>query len=74
MTSAAETEIEALQDGLYIPNGIVSCADGEHLIHEGKDNIDIYAETIDEKNTFHSIARVVFQERSAAVQQRHILQ
>ena len=65
MTSAAETEIETLQDGVYIPNGIVSCADGGHLIHEGDDNIDINAETIDGKNTFHSMARVIFQERSA---------
>ena len=60
MTSAAETEIETLQDGLYIPNGIVSCADGWHLIHEGEDNIDINAETIIGKNIFHSMTRVVF--------------
>ena len=65
MTSAAETEIETLQDGVYIPNGILSCDDGGHLIHEGEDNIDINPETIDGKNTFHSMARVVFQERSA---------
>ena len=67
MTSAAETEIETLQDSLYIPNGIVACADGGHLIHEGEDNIAINAETIDGKNTFHSMAKVVFQERPAAV-------
>ena len=48
-----------------IPNGIVSYADGGHHIHEGDDNIEINAETIDGKNTFHSMARVVFQERSA---------
>ena len=63
MTRAAETEIETLQDGLYIPNGIVSCADGGHFIHEGESNIDINAETIVGKNTFHSM-----------VQPRHILQ
>jgi hypothetical protein len=74
MTSAAETEIETHQDGVYIPNGIVSCAGGGYLIHERDDNIDSNAEKIDGKNTFHSVARVVFQERSAAVQQRHILQ
>ena len=43
----------------------MSCADGGHLSHEGEDNIDINAETIDGKNTFHSMARVVLQERSA---------
>ena len=53
MTNAAETEIETLQDGVYIPNGIVACADGGHLIHEGEDNIDINTKTIDGKNTFH---------------------
>ena len=57
---AAETEIETLQDGRYTPNGIVACADDGHLIHEGEDNIDINAETIDGKTTFHSKARVVF--------------
>ena len=65
MTSAAETEIETLQDSVYIPNGIVSYADGGHLIHERKDNIDINAEKIDGKNTFHLMTRVVFQEPSA---------
>ena len=52
----------------------MSCADGGHFVHEGEDNKDINAETIDGKNTFHSMARVVFQERSAAVQQQYILQ
>ena len=65
MTSARKTEIETPQDGVYIPNGIVSCADGGHVIHEGEYIIDINAETIDGKNTFHSMARVVLQERSA---------
>ena len=61
MTSAAEIETETLQDAVL---AMVSCADGGHLIHEGEDNIDINAETIAGKNTFHSMARVVFQERS----------
>ena len=51
MTSAAEVEIEILQEG-------------GNLIHEGDDNIDINAEMVDGKNTFHSMARVVFQEQS----------
>ena len=33
----------------------------KYLIHEGDDNVDINAETIDGKNTFHSMARVIFQ-------------
>ena len=38
--------------------------DGGRLIHKGDGNIDINAETVDGKNTFHSMARVVFQEES----------
>ena len=35
------------------------------LIQEGADNVDINAETIDGKDTFHSMARAVFQVKSA---------
>jgi hypothetical protein len=31
------------------------------LIQEGADNVDINTETIDGKDTFHSMARAVFQ-------------
>jgi hypothetical protein len=34
---------------------------------EGADNIDINTETVDGKNTFHSMARTVFQIRHYAV-------
>ena len=64
MTSAAEVQIETLQQGVYVPNGTVSITDGGNLIHEGDDNIDINAKTVDVKNTFHSMVRVVFQEQS----------
>jgi hypothetical protein len=37
---------------------------GGHLIQEGSYNIDINAETVDGKNTFHSLARAVFQSKS----------
>ena len=60
MTSSAEVEIETLQQGVYVPNGTVSITEGGNLIHEGDDNIDINVETVNEKNTFHSM--VVFQE------------
>jgi hypothetical protein len=33
---------------------------GGGLIQEGADNIDINTETVDGKNTFHSMARAVF--------------
>jgi hypothetical protein len=40
---------------------------GGGLIQEGTDNIDINTETVDGKNTFHSMARAVFQIRHYAV-------
>ena len=65
LTSAAKSEEETLHDGVFIPNGIVPLHEGGSLIHEGDDNIDINTETIDGKNTLHSMARVVFQKQSA---------
>ena len=47
-----------------IPTGIIARNEGGYLIHEGDDNIDINAETIDGKNTFHAMARGVFQRQS----------
>ena len=44
-----------------IPNGIVLFLEGDRIIQEGADNMDINAETISRKNTFHSMARAVFQ-------------
>ena len=40
---------------------------GGGLIQEGADNIDINTETVDGKNTFHSMAMAVFQIRHYAV-------
>jgi hypothetical protein len=40
---------------------------GGGLIQEGADNININIETVDGKNTFHSVARAVFQIRHYAV-------
>lgn len=65
-TTLAQEEMEKVQSGNFIPKGIIKRSEGGALIHEGDDNIDINTETIDGKNTFHSMARVVFQDKSAA--------
>ena len=44
-----------------IPYGISPKVLGGDFIQEGADNIDLNTETIDEKNTMHSMARAVFQ-------------
>ena len=49
LTSAAEEEIKRINEGVYIPTGIIARNEGRNLIHEGDDNIDINAETIDGK-------------------------
>ncbi|VDI73510.1 Hypothetical predicted protein, partial [Mytilus galloprovincialis] len=52
-----------ITNGVYVPDGIIPIPDGGGLIQEGADNIDINTETIDGKDTFHSMARAVFQIR-----------
>ena len=61
LTSIAHHEIEKIQDSVYVPDGIIP------MHQEGADNIDINTETVDGKNTFHSMARTVFQIRHYAV-------
>ena len=63
MTSLAEDELANIRDGVYIPRSILPITEGGLLIDEGDDNDDINCQTIDGKNTFHSMARVVFQVR-----------
>ncbi|VDI38275.1 Hypothetical predicted protein [Mytilus galloprovincialis] len=63
LTSTANHEIEKITNGVYVPDGIIPIPDGGGLIQEGADNIDINTETIDGKDTFHSMARAVFQIR-----------
>ena len=63
ITSVATSELEHIQAETYIPSGIIPVSSGGFLVQEGDDNVDINAETIDGKNTFHSMARVVFQEQ-----------
>ena len=60
-TGVTNHEIEHINGDRYIHSGIRPIAQGDHLIQEGSDNIDINAETVDGKNTFHSLARAVFQ-------------
>jgi len=63
-TSVANHDIEHINGDRYIPSWIRPIAKAGHLIQEGSDNIDINAETVDGKNTFHSLARAVFQFKS----------
>jgi hypothetical protein len=61
LTSLANHEIDKIKKGVYVPNGIIPIASGCCLVQEGSDNIDINTETVDGKDTFHSMARAVFQ-------------
>lgn len=61
LTSLANLEISYLEENCHVPNGVVSYEEGGHLIQEGADNVDINTEAIDGKNTFHSMARAIFQ-------------
>ncbi|KAJ8684779.1 hypothetical protein QAD02_020572 [Eretmocerus hayati] len=60
LTSAAKSEIETSRT-TYSPSNIVSRDEGGSLVQEADDNVDINAETIDGKNTYHGMARVLFQ-------------
>jgi hypothetical protein len=61
LTSIAVHEVENMENGAFAPDGIISVQEGGGLIQEGADNIDLSTETIDGKDTFHSMARAVFQ-------------
>lgn len=62
-TAIAEDQITRAEDGVYVPPEIIPKRDGGSLIQEGDDNVDINVETVDGKNTYHSMARVVFQQQ-----------
>ena len=63
--SAAEEEIKIIKESVYTPTGIIARNEDANLIHEGDENIDINAETIDGKIHFMlCMARVVFQRQS----------
>lgn len=59
--------LEKFKNGVYVPDGIIPMRQGSGLIQESADNIDINTETVDGKNSFHSMARAVFQIRHYAV-------
>lgn len=60
LTSAANYELNKC-DTAYIPTGLILANEGGKLIQEGDDNLDINTQTVDGKNTFHVMARVLFQ-------------
>jgi imidazole glycerol phosphate synthase subunit HisF len=60
LTSIVHHEMEKRHDDVHVPDGIIPIREGRGLIQDGADNIDINTETIDGKNTFHSMARAVF--------------
>ena len=59
LTSAANHEI-AKTEVSCIPYGISPKTLGGDFIQEGVDNTDLNTETIDGKNTMHSMARAIF--------------
>ena len=61
LTSVANHKTEHINGDRYISTGIHPITQCGLLIQEGSDNIGINAETVDGKNTFHSLARAVFQ-------------
>jgi len=66
LTSVAYHEIKKIEQGSYLPHRIISTNGETNLIQEGADNVDINTETIDGKDTFHSMARAVFQVQSSS--------
>lgn len=65
-TVIAEEQMSRAEDGVYVPPEIIPKTEGGTLIQEGDDNVDINVETVDGKNTYHSMARVLFQEQFLA--------
>lgn len=61
LTNIVHHEIEKITGGVYVPDGVIPIQEGGGLIQEGADSIDINTKTIDGKDTFHSMARAVFQ-------------
>lgn len=67
-TSIANHEISKIENDVYIPDGIVPLVDGGLLVQEGADNIDLNTETLDGKDSFHSLARAVFQTSASSIE------
>ena len=65
MTSLGNKEMSRIDNGIYIPSSVIPIREGGSFISEGDDNIDLNVETINGKNSFHSMARVIFQNKPA---------
>lgn len=59
LTITAENELEE-NSTVYVPSGIIHRDNGGGFIQEGDDNIDINTKTIDGKNMYRVMARVLF--------------
>jgi len=63
ITSAPKVEVERIQQSVHNPGGIIPMNEGGCFVQEGDDNVDINTETIDDNDTFHSMARVMCQQQ-----------
>jgi hypothetical protein len=66
LTSVADNEIKKIEQGSYLSHGIISTNGETNFIQEATDNVDINTETMNGKDTFHSMARAVFQVQSSS--------
>lgn len=60
LTSAASNILDKNEE-CFVPSEMIPIHDGGMLIQEGIDNVDLNTETINGKDSFHSLARVMFQ-------------
>ena len=67
LTAAGKHEMSRTEDGINMPAGILPVSGGGYLIHEGDDNVDVNAETINGKYTFHSMDKMIFQNQQIHV-------
>ncbi|KAJ8678233.1 hypothetical protein QAD02_014020 [Eretmocerus hayati] len=62
LTSAATTELER-NERFYVPSNIIPRTGGGALIQEEDDNIDLSVNTIDGRNSYHSMGQTLFQKQ-----------
>lgn len=65
-TIIAEEQMSWTEDDACVPPEIIPRTEGGTLIQERDNNVDINMEIVDGKNTYHSMARVLFQEQPLA--------
>ena len=56
-----------MENGNYVPDGLVHIQQGGSLVQFGDDNIDINTEIIDGKDTFHKMGTVILQDQKTGV-------